>query len=92
MRVVYSADPTPALAQRIEVETASSERKMKMLRAVHERFERMMELSDDELARRSSSGRAGPVFGDPKLVRKIIERKMGEREYDDLINGPDVIA
>ncbi len=90
MRVVYSVDPTPALAQRIEEETASSERKIKLLRAAHERFERLMELPDSELARRSSSERAGPLFGDPKLVRKIIERKMGEREYDDLINGPDV--
>src|SRR5512143_278903 len=90
MREVYSVDPTPALRLLIEQESGSSERKLRALRAAHERFEGMMGLSDDELRIRNSNERIGPVFGDPRLVSKIMQRKMGEPEYDDLVNGPDI--
>ena len=91
MRKVYSVDPTPALKERIERAAQSHERRMKTLRAAFERFERTMGPSDDELRAANSSERGEPVFGDPELVRKKAQRKMGEAEYDDLVNGPDVI-
>jgi hypothetical protein len=90
MRRVYSVDPTPALKERIGKAADSHESRIRKLKQAHERFERMMELSDDELRVANSNERIGPVFGDPVLVRRILARKMGEAEYDDLVNGPDV--
>lgn len=92
MRIVYSVDPTPALKERIERTAASDERRLKVLRQEHERFERLMELSDDELRAIGSGERGERLFGNPALVDRIARRKMGEAEYLDLLFGPDVPA
>ena len=91
MRAVYEVDPTPALKGRIDAEAASSERKLRTLRRAHERFGRLMELTDDELRTKSSSERGEPMIGDPELIDKISKRKMGEAEYLDLLYGPDIL-
>ncbi len=89
MRKAYGVDPTPALKDRIERESADHERKVRTRRLAHERFEKVMAPTDDELRIAGSNERGERLMGDPALLAKIRRRVMGEAEYDDLVNGPD---
>ncbi len=91
MRRVYLVDPTPALRERIERAESSQALRMAALRAAHERFESVMAPTDDELRIANSNDRIGRIAGDPELVGKILRRKMGQAEYEDLSYGPDVM-
>ncbi len=91
MRKVYEADPTPALKERIDRESDSLERKVRALRLAHERFEKVMAPTDEELRIAGSNERIGQLVGDPQLIERIKRRKMGRQEYHDLLYGPDII-
>lgn len=86
MERVCSIDPTPALKQRVE----SRRELLGKLERQHERFERLMRMSDAELQAMNSDERSGPMLGERELVSKISRRKMGEEEYSDLTEGPDI--
>jgi hypothetical protein len=88
METVYSSDPTPALRQKIE----SRRKLLGKLEAEHERFERLMAISDSELKVINSNQRTGPFLGVPELVSKIAKRSMDEAEYTDLTEGPTLIV
>lgn len=88
MERVYSIDPTPALKRKTE----SGRELLDKLERHHERFERLMRMSDAELQARNSDERSGPMLGDRELVSKISRRKMGHEEYTDLTEGPDRLA
>ncbi|MEW6721724.1 MAG: hypothetical protein AB1324_00520 [Candidatus Micrarchaeota archaeon] len=91
MERVCSEDPTPALGKRMEDERARGGRRLERLQKEHERFGRMMSQSDAELSARSSAERSGPLIGEPGPCRKIAGRKMGEKEYVELTEGPTLI-
>ncbi|MFN7991561.1 MAG: hypothetical protein U0R44_05370 [Candidatus Micrarchaeia archaeon] len=91
MKKAYSVDPTPALRDAIGRAEASAGRLVGELRREHERFERMMRISDHDLQRIHSDERTEPLIGDRELVGRIRRRAMGEAEYLDLIEGPTLI-
>ncbi len=92
MRKVYGVDPTPALKERIERAESSLGRKIRALRLAHERFEKVMAPSDDELSAAGSAERGERLIGDPILIDRIRKRKMGRAEYHDILYGPDEIS
>ncbi|HSB47834.1 MAG TPA: hypothetical protein VLD37_07520 [Candidatus Bilamarchaeum sp.] len=87
MEDLYSRDPTPGLARKIN----GAKERLAKFREMHERFGRLMEIGDGELMARNSSERGAPLMGEPELVSKIARRQMGEKEYVDLTEGPTLI-
>jgi hypothetical protein len=88
MERVCSLDPTPALMRK----TGSRRKLLEKLEDMHEKFERLMKISDTGLQAMNSNERSGPLLGEPGLVSKIAKRKMDEAEYIDLTEGPTLIV
>ena len=89
MKGAYERDPTPFLKQKIKTTDNATKRKIEILRGAHEKFERMMSISELRIV--NSNSRSGPIIGTLDIVEKIRKRTMCEAEYAELIEGPDQI-
>ena len=88
MERICSLDPTQAMRQKTE----AGRKLLEKLEDMHEKFERLMKISDTGLQAMNSNERSGPLLGEAELVSKIAKRKMDEKEYIDLTEGPTLIV
>jgi hypothetical protein len=84
MEWVSSLDPTPLLRQKTE----SRRKLLEKLEEMHRKFGELMKMTDAKLQAGNSNERSSPLLGDRELVAKIAERKMDEKEYTELVEGP----